>query len=71
MAPSRILDRDLRRLSGQLDDLAARVDSGHQPLRRCEVLELVRVLQSVIVEVDRIDSRVHENYEAIFDLERR
>jgi len=71
MAPSPILRRDLRRLSGQLDDLAAHLDEDCQPLCQCVVLDLVHTVQALISEVDRIDSRVHENHQAILELDDR
>ena len=71
MAPSRILDRDLRDLEAQLRDLATHLEGDCQPLCQCVVLDLVRTLEVVIAKVDRLDGRVQENREAISELERR
>ena len=60
MAPSRILDRDLRRLSGQLDELAGHLEQDCQPLCQCVVLDVVRTLQSLIAEVDRLKTSGRE-----------
>lgn len=62
MAPSRILDRDLRDLEAQLADLATHLEGDCQPLCQCVVLDLVRALQTLLVEVDRLktDARLGE-----------
>lgn len=62
MAPSRMLDRDLRDLEAQLADLAAHLEGDCQPLCQCVVLDVVRALQTLLVEVDRpkADARLGE-----------